>query len=76
MQPAMEKVIEFSMTPADSDMIQRSNENRYWLAVSHEPMNQVANIDRCVSDGVLFCVHAHIIGRPFTTLIDSGASQL
>ena len=28
-QPAMEKVTESSMTPADSDMIQRSNENQY-----------------------------------------------
>ena len=75
MQPTMEKVTESSMTPADSAMIQRSNENLYWLAVSHEPMNQVASIDRCVSDGVLFRVPARITGRPFTALIDSGASR-
>ena len=75
MQPSMEKETESSMTPTDSAMIQRSNENQYWLAMSHEPMNQVANIDICVSDGVLFRVPARITRRPFTALIDSGASQ-
>ena len=38
-------------------------------------MNQAASIDRCVSDGVLFCVLARITGRQFTALIDSGASR-
>ena len=74
-QPAEEKVTETSMTPTGSDMMKRSNENQYWLAVSQESVNQAASIERCVSDGVLFRVPARITGRSFTALIDSGASR-